>query len=834
MSNRSQFDSRRGGPPPARDLRQASSAAAGATSPELMTLFGQAVALHQAGRLMEAEPLYHKVLQAHPRHFDALHLIGVIHYQRGEYDQAVRRIDQALKINPNVAAAHNNRGSVLKGLGRPKEALASYDRAIALKPDYADAFYNRGNVLRSLARFEEAVASYDRAIALRPGYPDACNNRGSALKELGRFDDAIASFDRALALKPDYAEAWYNRANALNELKRFDEALEGCDRAIALKPDLAEAFNNRANALKSLRRFEEAVESYDHALALRSDYADALNNRGNALKELKRFQEALDDYDRAIALKPDYAEAFFNRGIALAELKRNQEALASYEQAVALKPDHAEAYFNRGSALLALRRLDEATESFRRALALKPDQDHLKGIYLHAQMHLCEWSDFERLSTELNSDIANGLATTYPFQLLACASTAEAQLECARIFVAHKCPAYPEPLWRGERYAHDRIRIAYVSADLRDHPVAYLIAGLFERHDRSRFETIAISFGDDKPGAIRDRLKASFERFIDADGMNDREVAKLMRALEVDIAVDLNGLTDGSRPDVFAYKPAPAQVNYLGYAGTLGQDYCDYIIADRFVIPEGARAHYAEKVVYLPDSFMVNDSGRKISGRTPSRVEAGLPEKGFVFCCFNNAYKITPDVFDAWMRLLGQIDSSVLWLSSSNAHAPNNLRREAEKRGVAGDRLVFAPRAALNEDHLARVRLADLFLDTLYYNAHTTAADALWAGVPVLTYPGGTFASRVAGSLLAAIGLPELIVGSLAEYENLALQLARDPARLAGLRHKLAFNRDTFPLFDTSRFARHIEAAYTTMWERAGRGEPPESFAVSPVQGRRT
>ena len=833
MSNRSQFDSRRGGPPPARDPRKVARAAAAATSPELVALFGQAVALHQAGRLMEAEPLYRKVLEAQPRHFDALHLIGVIHYQRGEYDEAVRRIGQALTINPNVAAAHNNRGGALKDLGRPKEALASYERAIALKPDYADAFYNRGSVLRSLERFEEAVASYDRAIALRPEYPDACNSRGSALKELGRFDDALASFDRALALKPDYAEAWYNRANALNELKRFDEALESCDRALALKPDLAEAFNNRANALKSLRRFEEAVESYDRALALRPGYADALNNRGNALKELKRFQEALDDYDRAIALKPDHADAFFNRGIALAELKRNQEALASYEQAVALKPDHAEAYFNRGSALLALRRLDEATESFRKALELKPDQDHLKGIYLHAQMHLCEWNNFERLSAELNADIAKGLATTYPFQLLACASTVEAQLECARIFVTNKCPAYPDPLWRGERYAHDRIRVAYVSADLRDHPVAYLIAGLFERHDRSRFETIAISFGDDKPGAVRDRLKASFERFIDANGMNDREVAKLIRELEVDIAVDLNGFTDGSRPDVFAYKPAPAQVSYLGYAGTLGQDYCDYIIADRFVIPEDARAHYAEKVVYLPGSFMVNDSGRRISERTPSRAEAGLPDEGLVFCCFNNAYKITPDVFDIWMRLLIQVDGSVLWLSSSNAHAPRNLRREAEKRGVAGDRLVFAPRVPLNEDHLARVRLADLFLDTLYYNAHTTAADALWAGVPVLTCPGATFASRVAGSLLTAVGLPELIAGSLAEYEGLALQLARDPARLAGLRQTLARHRETFPLFDTDQFTRHLEAAFTTMWERVERAEPPESFTVTPVEGSR-
>ena len=369
-----------------------------------------------------------------------------------------------------------------------------------------------------------------------------------------------------------------------------------------------------------------------------------------------------------------------------------------------------------------------------------------------------------------------------------------------------------------------------MSADLREHPVAHLISGMFERHDRSRFETIAISSGDDKPSPIRDRLKRSFDRFFDVNAMSDREVAKLIRELEVDIAVDLNGFTDGSRPDVFAYKPAPVQVNYLGYAGTLGQDYCDYIIADRFVIPEESRGDYAEKVVYLPDSFMVNDAGRKISAQTPSRAEAGLPEKGFVFCCFNNAYKITPDVFDVWMRLLGQVDGSVLWLSRANVHTLSNLRREAQARGIAADRLVFAPRLPLNEDHLARVRLADLFLDTLYYNAHTTAADALWAGVPVLTCPGATFASRVAGSLLGAVALPELITTSPQEYETLALGLARDPARLAALRQRLARNRDACPLFDTDRFTRHIEAAYARMWQRTKRGERPESFAVEPIE----
>jgi protein O-GlcNAc transferase len=800
--------------------------------PELLARFGQALALHQAGRLTEAEPLYAEVLRSHPGHFDSLHLLGVIHHQRGRYDEAVRQIDAALRENPGAATAHNNRGAALKELGRLPEALASYGKAIALKPDYVDALYNRGTALKELGRSAAALADFDKVIALKPDHAAALNNRGSTLKDLGRCEEAIASYDRALTLRADYAEAWHNRANTLNALKRYEEAIASSDRAIALRPDFAEAFNNRGNALKEMQRCEAAVESYDRALALKPDHADARNNRGNALKELKRFEQALADYDSAIALNPDHAEAFFNRGIVLAELRRTDEALASYERALALEPDHAGALYNRGAALLVLGRFEDAVASLGEAIKRDPDQDNLKGTYLHARMNLCDWRDFASACAELNAEVAAGGAVIVPFQFLACPSTAAAQLACARTFVLSNYPLHPVPVWRGERYGHARIHVAYLSADLNDHPVAHLAAGMFGRHDRSRFETFAISFGPDKPSEMRDRLKGSFDRFIDANRMSDEEVARLLRALEVDIAVDLTGFTGGLRPNVFAQRPAPVQVNYLGYAGTLGQDYWDYIIADRCVIPEESQAHYVEKVVHLPDTFMVTDSGCRISQNAPSRAQAGLPENGFVFCCFNNAYKLTPDLFEVWMRLLRDVEGSVLWLSKSNAVALGNLRREAERRGIAGERLVFASRVVGIENHLARLGLADLFLDTLYYNAHATAVDALRAGVPVLTCPGATFASRVAGSLVSAVGTPELVTATLADYEALALRLARDPERLAALRQKLARNSQTFPLFDTERFTRHIEAAYTTMWERAERGERPQSFAVAPIERR--
>jgi protein O-GlcNAc transferase len=793
-------------------------------NPELWVKRG--IALTPLHRFEQAIASFDRALALRPTFIEALNNRGLVLAKLKRFAEAIANYDSALSLQPNDPAVCNNRGQALLELGRLDEALAGIDRAIALDANNADAFNNRGRVLAETKRFDEALASYSRAIALRADYAEAFNNRGNALLELKRYDEALANYDLAIKYAPSSSVLFHNRGNALIALKRHCDALASYDRAIALEPDYADALNNRGNLFRDLGRLEEALESFDRAILLRSDHSDAFSNRGNVLRDLRRFDEALASHDRAIALNPNHAEFFNNRAIVLADLKRFDEALASYARAIALRPDYAEAFSNRGFALRELKRFDEAVASFGEALARKPEMDFLQGAHLHVKMHVCDWTGFTEGCARLTDAVKNGVAASLPLPLLAIPATAEVQLTCAKLYASQLFSAVAPPLWKGERYAHSRIRVAYVSSDLRDHPVAHLTAGLFERHDRSRFETIAISYKSDTGPSP---LRRCFDRFVDAQAMSDQAVAKLLRDWEVDIAVDLNGFTEGMRPLVFGRRPAPVQVNYLGFAGTLGQSAWDYVLADRCVIPDEARKHYAEQVVYLPETFMPTNAGQDISATVPSRRQAGLPDNGVVFCSFNNSFKITPDVFDVWMRLLCEVDGSVLWLAATNATAPNNLRREAERRGVSADRLIFANRTPLRADHLARQHLADLFLDTVYYNAHATAADALWAGVPVVTCIGATFASRVAGSLLEAIGLPELVTRSLAEYESLARTLARDPNRLAGLREKLARQRMACPLFDTERFARHIESAYIAMWERAERGEPPQSFAVTPL-----
>jgi protein O-GlcNAc transferase len=753
--------------------------------------FRQGLALHQNGQLAEAEAAYQRVLEVEPKHFDATHLLGVIAYQRSDPGRAVDLIGRAIEINGSVAAAHANLGNALCDLAQYEAALACFDRSIALHALDPIAHNNRGKTLADLKKFEDSLASYDRAIALCPGYAEAYNNRGNALRALARYEPALASFDKANLLKPDYADAHTNRGNSLQDQGRHSAAVASYDRALALKPDCAIAHYGRGVSLDHLRDHAAAIASHDRAIALNPDEAELYNARGNAYRALGELNAALLNYATAVALRPERADFHYNRGAALDDLADYQGALDNYDE----------------------------------ALALDPDYPHLPGMQLYLKRRICSWEGGNEPVERLSQAIRHCARVASPFSAVALTHLPAVQHKAAQLWVGDKHPPRLDLPPIARRSRRNRIRIGYFSADFHDHATSYLIAELFETHDRTRFEVFGFSFGPSTDSAMGRRLRAGFDDFRDVRAMSDQDLALLARGLGIDIAVDLKGFTAGNRVDIFAHRAAPIQVNYLGFPGTMGASYMDYIIADRILIPEREREHYSEKIIYLPHSYQVNDRRRRVADRVYSREELGLPRDGFVFCCFNNNYKITPETFDGWMRILAQVEGSVLWLLEDNALAGANLRNEAAIRYIDPTRLIFAQRLPLAE-HLGRHRAADLFLDTAPCNAHTTASDALWSGLPVLTLTGATFAGRVASSLLAALGLPELITATAQEYEELAVHLATHPQALKELNEKLAGNRLTKPLFDTPLFTRHLEDAFTQIHERHLKGDGPAETIV--------
>jgi len=785
------------------------------------------MSLHRQGRSEEGSRLVAKATELRPEYVAAYNNLATIRWEGGNPEWALRTLDEAIGVAPDAADCYQNKALILLELGRYDDTARCLQKCIELNPRLPGIHTSLGVVMSRLGRHSEALEHHEAAIALDPGSADAWLNRGNALHKLARLDDALASYDRAIAVRADYAEAFSNRANTLRDLKRPQEAVENYDRAIALRPDYPEALTSRGSTLWDLRRCPEALASYDRALVCKPDHYDALLSRASPLRDLKRPAEALASCDQAIALRPDDPGAHNIRGSVLWDMKRYEEALESYDRALALKADHYEALHNRGNLFAELGQHDDAIRSYERLLELSPHQDFLKGELLHQKMLSCDWRQLQPLAESIRQDLAAGKKSAEPFGYQAVATSEQDLRTCAEIYTEDKFPPAPTRVYAGERYDNKRIRVGYLSGEFRQQATSVLITELFELHDKGRFEIFAFDNGWDDSSELRGRINRAFDEIIDVSRLPDHEAAMAIRERKIDILVNLNGYFGKGRQGVFARRPSPVQVNYLGFPGTTGADYIDYIIADQHVIPAGHEAHYTEQVVYLPDTYQVNDSKRKISDETPTRAEERLPEKGFVFCCFNNNYKFTPGMFDVWMRLLSHVEGSVLWLLGDRSTASSNLRREAELRGVAPERIIFAERMKLDK-HLARHRLADLFLDTIPYNAHTTASDALWAGLPLLTCLGTTFPGRVAASLLNAVGLPELVTRSLPEYEARALEFAATPAMLAGVRARLARNRTREPLFDSDRFRRYLESAYATMWSRHQREEPPEGFSVQP------
>jgi protein O-GlcNAc transferase len=710
-------------------------------------------------------------------------------------------------------------------LGMLAEAEKFYAAILEVQPDHFDALYLLGILRQQQGNSIEALRLSGEALKANSRSADSLRTFGAVLDTLDRHEAALTVYDKALAAKKDRCEALVSRGIALVHLGRPEEALASFDGALAINEHHLEARINRGIALMHLRRLQDALESFDRALAIEEHHTEALVSRGVALLHLGRIQDALAAFDKAIEIQADHPLALSNRVVALVSLGRRDEALDACDRVLAVNPRDSEALYIRANTLWSFDKLEEAIESYEQAWAL----NHARALSMLAlyRLTIVDWTRSGEISEALSKGIAEG-AFIYPFTSVVFGLHPHDQLKAATNYLRASLPNAPKPFVHSSAVRSDKLRIAYVSSDFRQHAVASAIAELFEHHDRTRFEIIGVSLCPNDGSEIRARIVKSFDRFHDVSSETDESIAKLLKDLEVHIAVDLNGPTQGSRQGVFAYRAAPIQAVYLGYPATTGADFIDYVLADGTVLPFDQQPFFTERIVHLPDCYHANDTTRRVSPETPARSDLGLPEQGLVFCCFNKSSKLSLPVFAVWMRLLAQVPGSVLWLSKMNDLAQNNLRREASARGVAPDRLIFAQYAGRIEDHLARHRAADLFLDTLPYNAHSTACDALWAGLPVVTCTGDSFAGRVGASMLKAAGLPELVTASLEDYEALALKLATDPALLPSIRRKLEDNRSTCPLFDSDRFRRHVETAYQTMWDIHRRGESPRSFRVEP------
>ena len=653
---------------------------------------------------------------------------------------------------------------------------------------------------------------------------NALNQLSVVLIEMKSSREALGILENVLRENPDFLDALVNKGKALYEIGKLSEAIESFDTVLSNDRTVIEAYIGIGNSLRRLKKLNEALAVYDRAFSVEQSNPILLNARGVLLQELMRFDEALTSFDKAIALKPDYPDGYNNRGNALADLKRFDEALRSYDKAIALQPRHADAWYNRGVTLQCLKRHDEAIHSYEGALALKPDDVLAEAQLLHQQQQICDFSIASKLA-DASARLGVTTEAVSTWLALSWLDNPKHQMLRSRKWAVEKYKHTLLPLPARSKTFPARLKIGYFSANFHNHAMLYLTAGLLREHDKKNFEVFAYSYGRSKSGDLRKKAEGYLEHFFDVTDQSDQEIVDLARSHGLDIAIDLMGYTEDTRSNIFEYRLAPVQINYLGYAGSMGADFIDYIIADPVVIPTQQRVFYTEHVIYLPHTYQPSDEARAIADRATTRSEFCLPEDVFVFCCFNNTYKISKSEFDIWMNLLRKIDKSVFWLSKSNKWAELNLRKEAELRGIDPRRLVFAEHLPAAE-HLARHAHADLFVDTFNCNAHTTASDALWSGLPVVTMQGKQFAARVAASLLKSVGLPELITKTKEDYENLIFQLATEPKRLAEIKEKLARNRLKEPLFGTKRYTRNFERGLRKAYQLYCDDKPPQDIWV--------
>ena len=680
---------------------------------------------------------------------------------------------------------------------------------LKLEPNSFDTFYLISMIAFRQKEYSKSEESIKKAINLRSNNAEIYNLYAIVLLHLKKFNLAIENWNIAIKLRPEYLEAYNNRGNLLLELGKSTEALKSFKKAIELKPDFAEAYNNQGNALLKLKRIDNALKSYEKSISLMPNYYQAYHNCGRAFYERNKKNEILKNYEKSKKFNSDL-----------------DSAIKNYKKAIELKPDFAEAYFDLGSIFSEVNKNDAAIEYYQKAIDLKKEFGAKLGILIHTKLKLCDWSTINKDLKDIEDKILSFEKLSSPFFLLSIKDSLKLQKITAEKWFKNEFRSTNNNLEKiSKKQNNKKIKIGYYSADFREHAMGHLLANLFELHDRSKFELYGFYFGPDVNDDVFKRIVKTFDKFVNVNLKTETEIAQISKDFQIDIAVDLMGYTRDNRFKIFIEKCAPIQANYLGYPGTLGANCIDYIIADKVLIPKESQEYYSEKIVYLPNSYQANDSKKKVSKKIFTREEIGLPKNNFVFCSFNQRYKILPKTFDSWMQILKRVDNSVIWLLESNEKSSENLKKEAGNRGIDPKRIIFSKALPLDE-HLARHKAADLFIDTFPYNAHTTCSDSLRVGLPVLTLQGETFASRVSSSLLNAVGLKELITYSSKEYEDLAVEFATDASKLKNIKNKLEINKNKLPLFNTKLFTSHIEQAYFEMYKRYNKNEKPENIEI--------
>jgi len=732
-------------------------------------------------------------------------------YNNKDFEDVIEKSDKFLNIYKEDGFLWNLNGLANFSLGRYNDALKAFQKTVKLDQNNPEYLNNLGIIFEKQQNWYCAIKAYKNALNLRPNFVEAIYNIANVFKAQKKFEISITYYNKALRLKPNYIRAYNNLGTIFLEQGKVDKALNIFQKALAINYNHPTIFNNIGNALQKKGRIKDSIESYKQAIKLNPNFFQSYNNLGNSLKQQGDIFEAIEMYNKAILIEPSYVDAYNNLGICLQEQGLVDESIKVYQTALNLNPNFADALYNLGVIMKEKKNLSISIDLFSRALSSKPDFEPAQAEKMHQSSYICNWDEIKD-NIKLISNLGINKKFVPPFSLLSLEDNPQNHKKRSQIYAKAKFLNKPIPFKNEPLSLKKRIRIGYFSADFHDHATMYLMSKVFKLHDRKKFEIYAYSIGPKKDDFMRENLIHSVDVFDDVSQMSDRDVALLARQDEIDIAVDLKGYTHKSRPGIFGFRAAPIQINYLGYPGTMGADFIDYIIADRIIIPEELRDCYSEEIIYMPNSYQPNNNERAISTREITKSDMGLPENSFVFCSFNNSYKITPKEFDIWMNILKRVEGSVLWLLKSNEWAETNLKKEAQDRGVNSSRIVFANKLP-HKEHLRRLQLADLFIDTFNVNAHTTASDALWAGVPVVTKIGKGFAARVAASLLNAVGLPELITNNAKNYETLILDLASTPDKLTKIKKKLSINRLSYPLFDSEKYTKNLENGYEQTYQ---------------------